>query len=71
MIREGNEETYPDLITRLASYLEFDEERVKRLLRGIILPGTGENMNIYSALIRKFPISKEEQYFMRKMVLLK
>lgn len=63
MIREGNEETYPDLITRLASYLEFDEERVKRLFERNYL---ARNWGKYEHLLR---FDKEISHIERGTVL--
>ena len=63
MIREGNEETDPDLISRLASYLGFDEERVKRLFERNYL---ARNWGKYEHLLR---FDKEISHIERGTVL--
>lgn len=63
MIREENEETDPDLISRLASYLGFDEERVKRLFERNYL---ARNWGKYEHLLR---FDKEISHIERGTVL--
>ena len=63
MIREGNEENDPEFISRLASYLGFDEERVKRLFEKNYL---ARNWGKYEHLLR---FDKEISHIERGTVL--
>ncbi|MDD2338819.1 MAG: RNA ligase [Methanosarcina sp.] len=63
MIREGNEETDPEFIARLASYLGFDEKRVKRLFEKNYL---ARNWGKYEHLLR---FDKEISHIERGTVL--